>query len=114
MGWPGPLTHRQFLVWGHWLDGEWNRPDRGDKYLQQVAYEVRRGNAKHPNRVKFEHLELKFRRRGERPNNLTREQAARISKAKWIGMVSTPGLPVVHVTRKLEDPPPEMTSDGST
>lgn len=40
MGWPGPMTHRQFLVWQAWLDKEWNVPSRSDWYAMQTAREV--------------------------------------------------------------------------
>lgn len=41
MGWDGPLTDRQFLVWQAWLDEDYNHPSRGDLYLMQVAHEAR-------------------------------------------------------------------------
>lgn len=42
MGWPGPITHRQFVVWEAWLKEEWDKPNRGDNYLMLVAAWVRR------------------------------------------------------------------------
>jgi len=41
MGWPGPMTHRQFEAWQRWLVEQLNRPSRSDFYAMQVAYEAR-------------------------------------------------------------------------
>lgn len=37
MGWPGPMTDRQFQAWQAWLKADWNRPSRADHYAMQVA-----------------------------------------------------------------------------
>jgi hypothetical protein len=37
IGWDGPITHRQFLVWQAWLEKEWNNPNRADHYAMQIA-----------------------------------------------------------------------------
>lgn len=37
MGWPGPMTARQFRAWRAWLEMQWNLPDRGDFYAMQIA-----------------------------------------------------------------------------
>lgn len=31
------MTHRQFLAWQVWQGEEWNRPDRTDHYLMNLA-----------------------------------------------------------------------------
>lgn len=41
MGWPGPMTARQWRLWLWWLDDEWERPNRSDNYLIAVRQEVR-------------------------------------------------------------------------
>jgi hypothetical protein len=41
-GWSGPLTHRQYLTWTEYLQGQWNEPDRHDWYQMQTAYIVAR------------------------------------------------------------------------
>ena len=41
MGWPGPMTHRQYLLWRVWSQEQWNRPSRSDHYLMAVARELR-------------------------------------------------------------------------
>ncbi len=42
MGWSGPMTHRQYLALVYWMDLEWDRPNRTDYYLMQVAACVER------------------------------------------------------------------------
>lgn len=89
MGWPGPMTHRQFAVWLAWLGEEWNHPSRTDHYLMQLDVTVKRLLAKHPGRIKFEQSQLKFgpvARRGPQ----TKEQATAISKAAWLGRMTMP------------------------
>ena len=61
MGWPGPMTHRQFRAWQAWLARQWDEPDRTDHYLMQVAAEVRRSAAgRKARQVKLEHLRIRF------------------------------------------------------
>lgn len=84
LGWPGPMTHRQFLVWSAWLDEQWNRPDRTDHYLMQVAAEVRRGNAgKKARQVKMQHFLLEFKQ----VQKEKRKETAAEAKARWLNVV---------------------------
>lgn len=89
MGWPGPMTHRQYLCWEVWLDLEWNRPNRTDHYLASVATEVRRGNARKPRSVGLKHLMLKFKtptKPVRRPlTEAEKKHATAMAKARWIG-----------------------------
>lgn len=41
MGWPGPITHRQFLAWKEFDEAERRRPGLTEFYLMQVAHEAR-------------------------------------------------------------------------
>lgn len=84
LGWPGPMTHRQFLAWQAWLDEQWDRPDRTDQYLMQIACEVARANAKHPDRLRLEHFRLRFGAARPAGRKLTPEEAAAASKARWM------------------------------
>lgn len=81
MGWPGPMTHRQFLTWHAWLAMEWSRPSRSDYYQMQTACEVRRVLSKKPRQVKIKHFHLEFDG-SDRPR-MSQEQAVAWSKAKW-------------------------------
>lgn len=37
MGWPGPMTQRQYGTWQAWLEMQWNKPSRADHYTLKVA-----------------------------------------------------------------------------
>jgi len=106
MGWPGPLTHRQYRVWAEWDKLQWNEPSRTDHYLMAVAAEVRRGNVKHPRNVKTEHFELTFRfdagsgrgehggdRRSTR-SSISRDEVTKQAKTDWLGMFGKAGVRV--------------------
>ena len=93
MGWSGPLTHRQFLLWRAWLDEQWNRPSRSDHYLMGVGCEVRRANARNPAAVQLSHLKITFERvESARPMS---DQQIAASKARWMRGAR---LPVRRVT----------------
>jgi hypothetical protein len=100
MGWRGPMTHRQFLAWQEWLLEDWNRPDKTDHYLMEVACEVRRVLSGNPRNIRLDHFRLKF---GESKPAMTREQAAAASRSKWLGIV-TGGDPNVKVRHEVESP----------
>lgn len=78
------MTHRQFMAWQEWLEGEWNRPSRTDHYLMQIAFDVRRANVKHPERVKFDHMRLEF---GEPKPPAVTTQSIALSKQSWLQRV---------------------------
>ncbi len=62
MGWPGPMTHRQYLVWQEWLNQEWNRPDRSDHYAMQVAKTVAQSAAgRHGRGIKLNQFKIPFK-----------------------------------------------------
>jgi len=89
LGWPGPVTNRQFEAWQCWRGLQWDRPDRTDQYLMQIACEVVRSRVKDPAKVKLSHFKLDFGRSGrERP--VTREQATRWSQAAWFSSMTMP------------------------
>jgi len=54
------ITATEFLGWLQFLDWEERRETKQDYYLAQIAAETRRGNVKHPNRIKVKDLLLKF------------------------------------------------------
>lgn len=101
MGWPGPMTHRQFKLWRVWLSAEWNRPSRSDHYVMRAAFETRLGNAgKKARDVKMEHMELRFIPKKqaqeleepvqEMSDQEARAQASARSKMYWFGMMTSP------------------------
>jgi hypothetical protein len=61
MGWQGPITYRQYLVWIDWSNHDMNFPSRQEYYLMQVACEVRRGWVTgKPSEVTLNDMRLKF------------------------------------------------------
>jgi hypothetical protein len=60
MGWPGPMTHRQFIAWCAWDGMQWNRPDRIEFYIMRLIAEVRRGWVKHPEQVDEREFKVSF------------------------------------------------------
>ena len=76
-------THREYLTRLAWIGEEWNRPSREDVYRMQIAAEVRRANAKDPNRVDLEDFKLKFKERSPKSSEVTKQQRVDLSKAVW-------------------------------
>ena len=64
MGWPGPLTFRQFLAELEWAFIDLNRPGKTESYIIQNTVEVVRARAKDPNDVRLDdpRWHLKFKR----------------------------------------------------
>lgn len=97
MGWPGPMTHRQFLVWQVWLRMEWDRPSRSDAYAMQTAAEVRRVLHSKPRTVQLKDFMLKLEKgqaaaTGQPPSGLSkRELVTTFAKAKWGQILTMPG-----------------------
>ena len=97
-------THRQYLAWLAWLDDQWNKPDRRDHYLMQIACEVRRGYVKKASAVKFDQFKIPFKfekqevskpaassSSGTPDSSLSlRSQASAISKSVWLGRMTLP------------------------
>ena len=52
----------------------------------QIAAEVRRVLSKNPGSIKIEHFRLKFGEKSAPTPKMTVEEAAAISKARWLGM----------------------------
>lgn len=93
MGWDGPLTHRQYLVWQTWLAGEWNKPSRTDHYLMQIAFYILRSNVTTPKRVLMEDQKIEFII-GNKPKKTTNPKTiAAAAKATWMARMTIP--PVV-------------------
>lgn len=102
MGWPGPMTHRQFEAWQWWLREEWNHPSRSDHYLMQIVAELLRIPAKawgqRPPDIELDDCRITFgekrpivvqpKKPGEfgPPDPLTKEKIAEIERMErqWI------------------------------
>lgn len=104
LGLPGPLTHREHRTWLAWLRLDMNCPSRSDYYLMQIDFDLRRANVENPKKVLFEDSQLKFNQPVERPKQLTREEAAALSKAQWLGRMTVPVKEVKAEPKHLRNP----------
>lgn len=84
-------TRRELRLWLVWLRRQWDRPDRHDWYLMQLACEVRRVLSKKPASIKVQDFKLRFGTEKTKSKPRTREEAAALSKAKWLGFVEIAG-----------------------
>ena len=77
-------TRRQLKAQLAWIEDQWQKTDKVDWYLAQIAAEIRRGHVKKPRSVKLKHLLLKFRQDdvGAVPQ-LTKDQITAIQKTRW-------------------------------
>lgn len=95
MGWPGPMTHLQFMVWMRWLRKRWERPSLSDHYQMQTACEVRRVLARNRRAIKLEHFKLGFGGHTKKPlSDQQKKNIMAVSKARWIAAM---GMPVTVV-----------------
>ena len=80
-------TGREYLVWNQWLDNQWNEPSRSDKYIMSLSLQVANVLSK-KFKGKIEDFKLDFKRDTGKPMTKEgKEQAAKLSKATWIGAV---------------------------
>lgn len=54
------ITSSEFVEWIVFLDEEEMKRTKQDFYLASIAAEVRKGNVKHPNKVKVSHLFITY------------------------------------------------------
>lgn len=113
LGWAGPLTHRQNLVWQEWRGRQWNEPSLTDHYLMQLSHLLVMVNSTKKSTAKLDDFRLKFRRRGEdgvqRSPFKSAEEAAAASKFKWFALLGldAQGRPREDVVRKDAPEEPE-------
>lgn len=74
------------MLWDYWLDHQWNKPDRTDHYLMQIAREVRRVLSTKPNDIQSSDFKIEFETVNDSKNSRkpTRTEAANASKARWL------------------------------
>jgi hypothetical protein len=85
-------TEREMRITLAWLRMQWDRPNRTDWYLMQIAAEVRKGLVKYPNHVKTDQLKIKFKFDEGRPAVvLTPQEQMMVSKQCWLGAVGLLG-----------------------
>lgn len=106
MGWPGPMTGRQFRVWQVWLELQMNRPSRADCYAMQAAHAARFSMAKKVPPFNSKDWVLEFRERG--PVDMAgKSEDARNAALSRLGM----GGKVVTVTKSQMDELDAMPPD---
>lgn len=54
------MPHREFMMYDEWLHEEWNRPDRHDYYLMQIAARVAGVLSKRPDRYTLDKFKIAF------------------------------------------------------
>ena len=59
----GKITLSEFQDWLQYLEWEQNYHSKQDYYLAQIAAEIRKTRVKHPQKVKIDHLLMKFKRK---------------------------------------------------
>jgi hypothetical protein len=112
MGWPGPLTYRQYKTWEAWLEAEWNRPSRTDHYLMQLNATLIAVNSKARANVKLDKQRIPFvtpaRRRAR---ELTPEEATAVAVGRVLGMFG--GMAVRGLPKRFGgDAPDEEATDA--
>ena len=114
MGWPGPLTRRQAVVWAEWFRAEWDRPGRVEQYVMLAAHEARHANRTRRPPFRTADYRLEFAHDGDRPRRPTAPTDPHAETAKLkkgFGRVFRPARstpPVIHPTshpRTGEAPP---------
>lgn len=93
MGWRGPMTHWQYLIWQAWLRAEWNRPSKDNWYAMGVMCQVARVLSTTPNSIQPAQFKLPFRFPDEEPEG-PKETAAEFSKRRRerdAGMIGSRG-----------------------
>lgn len=84
MGWPAPMTEKQYRVWGAWLEGEQDRPSRADYYQMATRFELQLMNRRES--VEFPRdQQLRFRTQAQRQESeMTVEEQIAADKAMWV------------------------------
>lgn len=93
MGWPGPTTRRQFLVWSLWVNQQWDTPTRSDWYLMQLSADVLR--AAGAKKVTTNDRRIKFSTGIEKPKKpphpsfiLTKERIQEMHKQRTVASLT--------------------------
>lgn len=101
MGYPGPMTHRQFMVLSAWLRLDLDRPGKAEYYAMQTAMEVRRVLSRQPSSITLDAFQLTFKERAPEEQSLHKQQVATLARAQWMARMTKP------VVRK-QTPGPEV------
>lgn len=97
LGFPAPMTFRQYLAWTAWLDREWNSPSRSDHYAMQTAFlidNIADAFRSSPSSRSMADYRVKFKSEEERlaeSTTMSRERLIERKKAAVVGMVEALG-----------------------
>ena len=83
-------TNLDMLVWAEDMLAEWNRPNRTDHYLMQIAMELRlvyMALIKRAGRLSLKDFKIPFKLPGEAEPQQSSEQRVEQSKQRWLGFV---------------------------
>ena len=81
MGWHGPVTLRQYMVWMAWLDEDYNHPTRTDFYLMQVALDAIRPWTKQ--KLTLADFKLEFGKASRRESRKPTVEEIEANKLQW-------------------------------
>ncbi len=115
MGWEGPVTHRQLLMWGEHFRLEMDRPSRTDFYLMRVAFEAFYSQRKYPNKIDLEPFRLSFSSKepgtpGDKlSKHLNKSTASAIFKAQFTAALGLTEFDVQETDPESPDSEPDAT-----
>jgi len=90
IGWPGPMTYRQFCVWHRWMVESLNQPDRHDYYAMQIAAEVRRTILQNKRQsITPTDFKLEWKPVKAAPKKATKEEIE-ANKRRWAAFLGVP------------------------
>lgn len=81
MGWPGPVTERQMQAWERQLDQ--GDPTTDQWYAMQTAAMLAKQR-------RVDRMRIKLVRKGESREQMSKEQATKLLKAKSLGRMTMP------------------------
>ena len=101
MGWPGPITHRQFQAWELWYhDLRWQETTPEHYYLAQIAKEAACSDLKASDKrkVKTERFLLKFKTARKTPR--TPAEVAAEARKSHLSLFPAGSVTVVYKPRE--------------
>ncbi len=108
MGWEGPVTHRQLLVWEEYFRMEMDHPSRSDFYQMRTAFEAFYSQRKYPDKIDLEPFRLAFSSKSpdtpatNSKNGMDRDTATAIFKARFTTALGLTEFEVEETEADLE------------
>ena len=89
LGWRGPITYRQFLVYEQYEADQMQYPSRTDHYLMAIRLDMRNLTAKVQS-TDLEKMRLVPKKGGRRSKPVSKELATAWAKSRWLRMMTAP------------------------